>query len=248
MFSAPGFFVEARPRVWYDKKEVSMSQPILYARGVKKTYTVGDVVTEVLKGIDITVSEGQFVAVVGESGSGKSTLLYILAGIERPSEGEVVLAGRELSSVHDDELAAMRRREVSFVYQFDNLVPHLTAYENIVLPLLLDRKKEKDFAPSVREVCDFLGISDRLKNLPRQLSGGEQQRVALARALVTDPKLIFLDEPTGSLDSERGRQVMELLGRINRERGVALVMVTHSALHASYASEIIEIEDGLIRS
>ena len=225
-----------------------MGDCILEAKGIRKSYTVGDITAEVLKGIDLFVDEGEFVAVVGESGSGKSTLLYILAGIDKPTEGSVTLVGRDLSSVSDEELAAMRRREISFVYQFDNLVPHLTAYENIVLPLRLDGKKERDYAESVAEACRFLGIEERLRNLPSQLSGGEQQRVALARALATDPKLIFLDEPTGSLDRERGRQVMELLGRINRERGVALVMVTHSALHASYASEIIEIEDGLIRS
>lgn len=220
---------------------------ILKAQGLTKVYKADAVETEVLKGVDIEVGEGEFVAIVGESGSGKSTLLYILAGIDKPTDGRVELLGRDLSSVGDDELAAMRRREVSFVYQFDNLVPHLTAYENIVLPLLLDRKKESDFKDNVREVCEFLGISERFKNLPSQLSGGEQQRVALARALVTSPKLIFLDEPTGSLDKERGRQVMELLARINSEKGVALLMVTHSAAHSSYASRIVEIEDGKIK-
>lgn len=223
-----------------------MGSRILEAKGVKKSYTVGDVTSEVLKGIDMSVEEGEFVAVLGESGSGKSTLLYILAGIDSPTEGSVKLLGRELSSVSDEELAAMRRREVSFVYQFDNLVPHLTAYENIILPLRLDGKKAKECEDIVSDVCRFLGIHERLNNLPAQLSGGEQQRVALARALATDPKLIFLDEPTGSLDRERGRQVMELLERINRERGVALVMVTHSAAHAAYASRKVEIEDGLI--
>ena len=223
-----------------------MGSRILEAKGVKKSYTVGDVTSEVLKGIDMSVEEGEFVAVLGESGSGKSTLLYILAGIDSPTEGSVKLLGRELSSVSDEELAAMRRREVSFVYQFDNLVPHLTAYENIILPLRLDGKKAKECADIVSDVCRFLDIHESLNNLPAQLSGGEQQRVALARALATDPKLIFLDEPTGSLDRERGRQVMELLERINRERGVALVMVTHSAAHAAYASRKVEIEDGLI--
>ena len=223
-----------------------MGSRILEATGIKKTYLTGDVGTEVLKGVDVSVEEGEFVAVLGESGSGKSTLLYILAGIDSPSEGRVELLGRDLSEVSDGELAAMRRREVSFVYQFDNLVPQLTTYENIILPLRLDGKKEKDCAEKVMDACRFLGIEERLNNLPRQLSGGEQQRAALARALATDPKLIFLDEPTGSLDKERGRQVMELLARINREKGVALVMVTHSAAHAAYASRRIELEDGRI--
>ena len=223
-----------------------MGSRILESTGNKKTYLTGDVGTEVLKGVDVAVEEGEFVAVLGESGSGKSTLLYILAGIDSPSEGRVELLGRDLSRVSDGELAAMRRREVSFVYQFDNLVPHLTTYENIILPLRLDGKKEKDCAEKVMDACRFLGIEERLNNLPRQLSGGEQQRAALARALATDPKLIFLDEPTGSLDKERGRQVMELLARVNREKGVALVMVTHSAAHAAYASRRIELEDGRI--
>ena len=225
-----------------------MSDIILKAQGLTKVYSTDSVRTEVLKGVDVEVHDGEFVAVVGESGSGKSTLLYLLAGIDKPTDGTVELLGRNLAKTGDEELAAMRRREVSFVYQFDNLVPHLTAYENIVLPLLLDGKKEKEFASSVADICAFLGIDKRLGTLPRQLSGGEQQRVALARALVTSPRIIFLDEPTGSLDKERGAQVMELLGRINAERGVALFMVTHSAAHSAFASRIIEIEDGRIIS
>ena len=225
-----------------------MSDIILKAQGLTKVYSTDSVRTEVLKGVDVEVHDGEFVAVVGESGSGKSTLLYLLAGIDKPTDGTVELLGRNLAKTGDEELAAMRRREVSFVYQFDNLVPHLTAYENIVLPLLLDGKKEKEFASSVAEICAFLGIDKRLGNLPRQLSGGEQQRVALARALVTSPRLNFLGEPTGRLDKERGAQVMELLGRINSERGVALFMVTHSAAHSACASRIIEIEDGRIIS
>lgn len=224
-----------------------MGNSILKAEGIRKIYVSDTVQTEVLKGVDVSVGEGEFVAVVGESGSGKSTLLYILAGIDKPTDGKVELLGKNLSEISDDEMAALRRRDVSFVYQFDNLVPHLTAYENIVLPLLLDKKKEKDFAAEVREVCEFLGIAERLRSLPSQLSGGEQQRVALARALVTSPKLIFLDEPTGSLDRERGTQVMELLKKINTEKGVALLMVTHSAAHAAYASRTVEIEDGRIK-
>ena len=225
-----------------------MSEIILKAQGLTKVYSTDSVETEVLKGVDVEVRDGEFVAVVGESGSGKSTLLYLLAGVDKPTSGTVELLGRNLAATDDGELAAMRRREVSFVYQFDNLVPHLTAYENIVLPLLFDGKREKDFADSVVEICAFLGIDKRLKNLPRQLSGGEQQRVALARALVTSPRIIFLDEPTGSLDKERGAQVMELLGRINSERGVTLFMVTHSTAHSACASRIIEIEDGRIIS
>lgn len=224
-----------------------MGDFILRAEGIKKSFGTGDAVTQVLKGVDVSVAEGEFVAIEGESGSGKSTLLYALAGIDAPDEGRVEICGRDLYSMSDGELAQMRRRKVSFVYQFDNLVPHLTAYENIALPLMLDGKKPHEFDAAVREVCRYLGVDRRMNNIPRQLSGGEQQRVALARALVTSPSLIFLDEPTGSLDRERGRQVMELLEKINREKGVALVMVTHSAAHAAYASRVIGIEDGRIK-
>ncbi|MBQ9276092.1 MAG: ABC transporter ATP-binding protein [Clostridia bacterium] len=221
---------------------------VLEAKGIKKSFTNGEVVTEVLKGIDFCVDDGEFVAIVGESGSGKSTFLYILAGVEKQTEGSVVLLGKDLSTLPDKELAAMRRREFSFVYQFDNLVPNLTVYENIVLPLVLDKQKESDFKAHAEEVAEYLGISSALGKLPSEISGGEQQRVAIARALVTNPKVIFLDEPTGSLDKERGRQVMELLKKINEEKGVALVMITHSQAHAEYASRIVRMDDGVFDS
>lgn len=219
---------------------------VLIAENIKKSFTVGEVVTEVLKGVDFSLQEGEFVAIVGESGSGKSTLLYILAGIDTPTEGTVTLLGKDLRDMDGKQLAEMRRRDFSFVYQFDNLVPNLTVYENIVLPLMLDKRKPAEYEDSVNEIVDYLGLSDRLKNYPRQLSGGEQQRVAIARALVTSPKIIFLDEPTGSLDKERGRQVMELLKDINVRRNVALAMVTHSETHAGYATRIVRMEDGVI--
>lgn len=220
---------------------------VIKAENITKTFQTGEVVSQVLKGVDFELDEGEFVAIVGESGSGKSTLLYILAGIDKASEGSVELLGNDLSTISDDALASMRRRDFSFVYQFDNLVSNLTVYENVTLPLMLDKKKESDYKAQVEEILDYLGIKDRAKAYPRQLSGGEQQRVAIARALVTNPKVIFLDEPTGSLDKERGRQVMELLKDINANRGVALVMVTHSPAHANYASRIVTMEDGLLK-
>jgi len=219
---------------------------VLKAENIKKTFKNGGVETQVLKGVDFSVNEGEFVAIVGESGSGKSTLLYILAGIDKPDGGSVELLGKNIAEATDEELAKMRREKFSFVYQFDNLVPNLTVYENITLPLVLDKKKPDEYKDKVSEIAEYLGISDRLKSFPRQLSGGEQQRAAIARALVTNPEVIFLDEPTGSLDKERGRQVMELLADINKNRGVALVMVTHSALHAGYASRTVRMEDGVI--
>ncbi len=221
-------------------------QAVVKAHSICKTFSALTS-TEVLKGIDLEVMEGEFVAIVGESGSGKSTLLYILAGIDTPTTGEVELVGRNLKDIKDDDMASLRRRDVAFVYQYDNLVPHLTAYENITLPLLLDGKKESEIKERVIALCDELGIGERLQNYPNELSGGEQQRVAIARALAIEPKVIFLDEPTGSLDSERGRQVMEILKDINENHGVALLMVTHSPTHAEYATRKIEIEDGRIK-
>lgn len=223
-----------------------MTNDVIKASDVKKTFVTGEVETTVLKGVDFSLQEGEFVAIVGESGSGKSTLLYILAGIDKATEGKAELLGKDLSAVSDDELARMRRQDFSFVYQFDNLVPNLTVWENVTLPLVLDKKKESEFRQDVQAILEYLGVSERAGAYPRQLSGGEQQRVAIARALVTNPKVIFLDEPTGSLDKERGRQVMQLLKDINSTRKVALVMVTHSQSHAEYASRIVRMEDGLL--
>lgn len=218
----------------------------LKAEGIKKSFVTGELTTEVLKGVDFELDDGEFVAIVGESGSGKSTLLYILAGIDSPTEGKVTLLGKDLNEISDGELAAMRRKVFSFVYQFGNLVPNLTVYENVALPLSLDGKREDEYRDGVNAIIDELGLSERKKSFPRQLSGGEQQRVAIARALVTSPKIIFLDEPTGSLDKERGRQVMEILKDINERRGVALLMVTHSDAHAAYATRIVRMEDGTL--
>ena len=167
--------------------------------------------------------------------------------VEGIAEAHGLSTGKIRSTIKDEDMASLRRREVAFVYQYDNLVPHLTAYENITLPLLLDKKKETEFKERIVALCNDLGIGDRLNNLPSEMSGGEQQRVAIARALAIEPKVIFLDEPTGSLDSERGRQVMEILKDINEKHGVALIMVTHSPAHAEYASRKIIIEDGQIK-
>lgn len=218
---------------------------IVKATNLKKTYYSG-VETPVIRGIDLEVEEGEFVAILGESGSGKSTLLYLLSGIEKADEGEVELLGKRLSSVSDAEMSALRRNGFSFVYQFDNLIENLTAEENIYLPLRLDKKNVAEYKEKFDELVGYLSISHCVERLPKQLSGGEQQRVALARALITDPKIIFLDEPTGSLDAKMGQQVMDLLKDINENRKVALVMVTHSKAHADYATRQVYISDGAV--
>jgi putative ABC transport system ATP-binding protein len=225
-----------------------MGNTVLKAENITKTYLAGEISTEVLKGIDFTVERGEFVAVTGESGSGKSTLLYILAGIEAPSSGTVELLGQKIEEASDEKLAAMRRSGFSFVYQFDNLVPNLNVWENVTLPLELDGKKESEYKENAEGILEYLGLLKRAKNFPSQLSGGEQQRAALARALATSPEIVFLDEPTGSLDKERGAQVMEMLADINKTRGVTLVMVTHSAAHAAYAKRTVAVEDGKIKN
>lgn len=228
---------------------VSSDNMRIVVRGtnIKKKFVNGTLETDVLKGINLEVKEGEFLAIVGESGCGKSTLLYILAGIDKPTEGTVEIDGTDIVAASDAALAGMRRNRMSFVYQYDNLVPNLTAYENIVLPLMLDKKKKSDYENSVKKLAAYLGVANRLNNYPSQLSGGEQQRVALARALVTNPKVIFLDEPTGSLDRKRGTAVMELLKNINATKNITLVMVTHSLAHAQYATRRIKIEDGVIK-
>ena len=219
---------------------------VISAKDLVKSFERGGTTYEVVRGISLDVFEGDFLAIVGESGSGKSTLLYLLSGTDKPNAGEVVLFGERLSEISDDELARFRRQKFSFVYQYDNLVSNLTAYENIMLPLLLDKKSQKDEERRVRGIIDYLGIAHCADKFPKELSGGEQQRVALARALAIEPSLIFLDEPTGSLDTVMGKQVMELLLDINKTRKVALVMVTHSKAHAAYASKVVEIVDGKI--
>jgi len=223
-----------------------MENYVIKAINLKKTFERAEIKTEVVRGINLEVEEGEFVAIVGESGSGKSTLLYLLSGADKPTEGKVELFGQNLDTISDEELAKLRRQKFSFVYQYDNLISNLTAYENIMLPLLLDNKNLKDEEEKIKGLIDYLGIENCVGKFPKELSGGEQQRVALARALAIEPSLIFLDEPTGSLDTVMGKQVMELLKEINKDRNVALVMVTHSKPHAEYASRIVEIVDGKI--
>lgn len=217
---------------------------IIDAKELKKSYTRGGVTADVIRGIDLQIAEGEFVSIIGESGSGKSTLLYLLSGIEKPDSGKIVLLGKDLSTVSEREMVELRRSGFSFVYQFDNLLPDLTVAENVALPLLLAGKKPDK--KTVLGLLEYMNVLDTADKLPSCISGGEHQRVAVARAVVTEPKLIFLDEPTGSLDAASGTLVMELLMRINEEKGIAVVQVTHSAVHAAYASRQIRIADGAV--
>lgn len=217
---------------------------ILQTKGLAKVYGYGDTKVEALKKTDIVIGEGEFVAVVGPSGSGKSTLLHLLGGLDRPSSGEVIIDGRNIYSLSETELSIFRRRKIGFVFQFYNLIPVLTAEENITLPLLLDNKKVD--GGYIDEIIGMLGLDDRRNHLPNQLSGGQQQRVSIGRALAYKPSIIFADEPTGNLDRKNGKEVMELLRLSVRRYHQTLVVITHDLEIASQADRIIALSDGSI--
>jgi len=198
----------------------------------------------VLRGVDFVVHQGEFVAIMGPSGAGKSTLLHLMGGLDTPSDGDVVLAGKRLAHLSDDEITVVRRRQVGFVFQFFNLLPTLTAAENVALPLLIDGKRIEQHAGRVSELLDLVGLSERSDHRPDQLSGGEQQRVAIARAFVNDPKIVLADEPTGNLDSRSGTVVLELLRRACKDLSTTVVMVTHDPRAASYADRVVFLKDG----
>jgi putative ABC transport system ATP-binding protein len=199
-----------------------------------------------LSDANLCVGQGEFVAIMGPSGSGKSTLLHLIGGLDNPSDGQVLLAGRPLALLTDDEVTVIRRRQIGFVFQFLNLLPTLTAAENIALPLLLDGWRMKDCMARVQELLELVGLSSRRDHSPDQLSGGEQQRVAIARALIAEPLIVVADEPTGNLDTTAGREVLRLLRRACDEKGQTIVMVTHDPLAASHADRVIFLRDGRI--
>lgn len=217
---------------------------MLIAKNVKKSYNN----REILKGIDLVIEDGEFVSIMGESGSGKSTLLSILSGNARPDGGTVTLDGFEISSASEKELARFRRGELGFVYQSLNLIPTLSAEDNILLPLYLSKADMKAGREYMRTLADRMSISHLLTSMPEDMSGGERQRVAIARALIHHPKIIMLDEPTGSLDSKSTTEVLELISEIHREMGISIIQVTHSPDAAGYADRIIYVKDGEVAS
>ena len=221
---------------------------IIEVRNVSRAFNNGKQVTEVLKDINLTVDEGDFVSIMGPSGSGKSTLLYLLGGLDTPTTGSVSINGRDLSTLSDRQLSSMRNEEIGFVFQFYNLVPNLNVVDNISLPLMLAGKKQSAYKDKIDECLELIGMQDKRKLTPRELSGGQQQRVAIARSLVFDPEILFLDEPIGNLDSKSGTRIMELFRRINRKYGKTIVQVTHSEESARYGTRLIRIVDGEIAS
>ena len=217
---------------------------ILETQGLKKIYGSGETAVHALCGVDLTVENGEFVAIIGTSGSGKSTLLHMLGGLDRPTAGKVLVDGQDIFALKDEALTIFRRRRIGFVFQSYNLVPMLSVYENIVLPIQLDGARvDEDY---VREVIGTLGLSDRLHSLPNQLSGGQQQRVAIARALATKPAIVLADEPTGNLDSKTSQDVLGLMKVTSQRFGQTMVMITHNEEIAQLADRTVRIEDGCI--
>jgi putative ABC transport system ATP-binding protein len=217
------------------------AEAIVAVRNVVRDYIQGGTLIHALRGVSLSVAPGEFLAITGPSGSGKSTLLHVLGGLDRPDSGQVLLEGRELSSLSDEEVALVRRRRIGFVLQFFNLMPTLTAEENAAFPLLLDGIPDALERARVRLAA--VGLAERAEHRPSQLSGGEQQRVALARALVTEPAIVLADEPTGNLDSLTGEDILNLL-RATADAGQTIIMVTHDARAAAFADRIVRLVDG----
>jgi len=221
---------------------------LLQAKDLRKNFTRGSSVVEALRGVDLTIAKGEFVSIMGPSGSGKSTLLHLIGGLDLPTGGEVLIDEEPIQKLSDDALSAFRRRKLGFIFQFFNLLPTLSALENVALPRLLDGASIAEVEPKARALLTQMGLGSRVGHRPDQLSGGEMQRVAIARALVSDPLLILADEPTGNLDSKSGEAVLRLLAEMARERGHTILMVTHDANAASFGTRLVRLRDGVIES
>jgi putative ABC transport system ATP-binding protein len=213
-------------------------------RGVTKIYRQGEINVTALNNISLDIQAGEFLALMGPSGSGKSTLLHIIAGIDRPTSGECKVQGIDVARLNESELADWRNRTVGFVFQTFNLIPVLTAFENVELPLLLTQLGSKQRRRHVETALELVGLADRGHHLPRQLSGGQEQRVAIARALVTDPRLLVADEPTGNLDAQSAHDVLAILGSLRKDTGKTVIMVTHDPKAAAFGSRSVHLEKG----
>jgi putative ABC transport system ATP-binding protein len=217
---------------------------ILQVKDLTKTYGKGDTIVTALGGVSFNVEKGEFLAIVGASGSGKSTLMHLLGGVDRPTAGNVVIDGNEIYKSNESELAIFRRRNIGIIYQFYNLIPTLTAEENIMLPRLLDNRKPDE--SKLKHILETIGLTDRAKHLPNELSGGQQQRVSVGRALINDPAIILADEPTGNLDSKSSREIIDLLKLSNKRFNQTLLIITHDENVALQADRVITIGDGQI--
>ena len=219
---------------------------MIIAKNIVRTFITGDIVTPVLKGIDVSVKEGEFVAIMGKSGAGKSTLLYQLSVLDEPTSGSVLVNGVDVIALNEKEKTSFRLNTLGYVFQNYALVPDLSSEENVMLPLLMRGYKSDEAAVIARQAIDAVGLDGKYKNLPAQLSGGEQQRISIARAVAGKPKILFADEPTANLDSVSGEQIIELLTKLNKENKQTVVMVTHEREYALGCDRIIHMEDGLV--
>jgi putative ABC transport system ATP-binding protein len=221
-----------------------MTKDIIKLDNITKTYVLGDVKIPVLKGISLTIEQGVHISLMGPSGSGKTTMLNILGCLDKPTTGKYFMEGDEVSSLNDEKLSEIRSRKIGFIFQSYNLIPHLTVIENIGLPLFYQGVDEKTIKEKALMMAEIVGLKDRVMHKPTELSGGQQQRVAIARALINTPTFVLADEPTGNLDTRTGREIMELLKKLNEEEGTTLFVITHDSNIAGYGKVVIKILDG----
>lgn len=217
---------------------------IIEIKNIEKSFGTGENRFQVLKDISFAAKKGEFISLMGASGSGKSTLLYLLGGLDYPDSGEIILGGKDIARMNDKELSKFRRSKLGFVFQFFNLVQNLSVEDNIMLPLIMDGKNPKKYADKLSEILEITGLGDKRKSFPNQLSGGQQQRCAIARAVIYQPDILLADEPTGNLDSKSGEDIMKLFRKINKEKEITILMVTHSDKCAAYADRITTLSDG----
>lgn len=219
---------------------------IITVDNVKKSFGKGDTKVDVLKGVNVSVTKGEFVSLMGQSGSGKSTLLYLVGGLDMDYEGDIVVCGNKLKGLKDKKLSEIRLKEIGFIFQFYNLVQNLNVEDNILLPIAVAGKDMGEYRKKLDEILDIVELADKRKSMPSQLSGGQQQRVAIARALLGEPSIILADEPTGNLDKDSGNKIMEIFSKINKEKGMTILQVTHNEEYAKYGNRVVRLESGEI--
>ncbi|MDY6339399.1 MAG: ABC transporter ATP-binding protein [Saccharofermentans sp.] len=217
---------------------------IIEVKNVSKSFGKGENINQVLKSADMNVEQGEFVSLMGASGSGKSTMLYLIGGLDRQFEGNISVCGKDIGSLKDKELSDLRLKNMGFVFQFYNLVMNLNVMDNILLPQTMAGRKKSELKSALDEILEITGLADKRKAMPNTLSGGQQQRVAIARAVIGNPSIILADEPTGNLDAQSTKEVMDLFSKLNKEKGLTILQVTHSEQCASYGTRIIRLEDG----